>query len=99
MATPTDIINTATTNLYIKGRWENFKKMNPFFRDSSTRRATSLPASPASSCTGSLAAGTYAPTITSDYADQAANYVPNKQYILGQPALGRDRAVRRGEQG
>lgn len=80
MPTPTDIINTATTNLFIKGRWENFKKMNPFFGILDAKGHI-ITGESGQQLYWLARAGTYAPTITSDYADQSANYVPNKQYI------------------
>lgn len=87
MATPTDIINSATTNLYIKGRWENFKKMNPFFGILDAKGHI-ITGESGQQLYWLARAGTYVPVITSDYADQSANYVPNKQYINASLAWG-----------
>lgn len=80
MPTPTDIFNAATVDMFIKGRWDNIKKNNPFL-GILEKKAHLVTGCSGEQMTWLVRAGQNAAVDVGDYQDVSQYYVPTKSHI------------------
>lgn len=80
MPSPTEVISPVTIANYVKGRWNNILKMNPFF-GMLEKKGNIKTGESGTMLNWAVRAGIYQAIIASDYQDLSSNYVPKKQYF------------------
>jgi hypothetical protein len=85
MATPSDVFNAATFDMFIKGRWDNVKKNNPFL-GILEKKGHMVTGCSGDQMTWLFRAGTNVAQDTADYQDVSQYYVPTKNHVTA--ALG-----------